>query len=233
MNQRAAEEDSRTKNREWDRRIEAALQRKVYQLQLDLLRDPIFWDALESYAGLYCILFPLRTQIMRRLQRYRRNPRAAYESVGRLIQNRCWRDPRYRSNVAHFFAVGRRISERLQEPDPRSAPRLSKYQRKQLEPMLGFLSSFFPPGNQMLSAEAGEKAVETMYRLSKTGPGRKLESDSRKIVALYRSGVRGWGRMASEVWPERWQQAGQDERQQMKDRVRQVIRRHKRTLSAP
>lgn len=226
MNQRA------TQNRERGRRSDAAFQKKTDQMQLGLWLDPIFWDALESHAGLYYLFFPLRTQILRRLQRYRQNPRAAWESVGRLMQEQCRRDPQYRSNVAHFFAVSRRISERLQEPGPRSTPRLTKYQRKQLEPMLGFLSHFFPLGNRMLSAEAGQKAVETLYRLSKTGPGRKLESDSRKIVTLYQNGMRGWGRMAREVWPERWQQAGQDERQQMKDRVRQVIRRHKRTLSA-
>lgn len=191
----------------------------------DLFRSDFFWDAIQFEGGLYCLLWPLRKELQRRARRHARSPRVFRESVERLMLKRLQVDPQSRWNLEVF----QRLCARMFPAGPASSGavvvNLSKDQKQQRGAFLDFLElTFLPLLRGRLPSEGDAKtASEYLHALSKSGRGRKLDSDSKKIIELAEAGTRGRAAIAGQVWPEKW--ANADERPDLKRKVGKCLSR--------
>jgi hypothetical protein len=194
------------------------------------------WNTIGYTTGFCSAMYPLRKQIQRRALRHRASPAAFSESIERLIQKQRKVDPVYERNFQIWMVFCNRLQTYLQEPRGASPTRkLSKDQKRQHARMIDLVELLVPLGPSLPSEQQGKKLIEILTSLGKAGRGRKIDPDSEKIIELYDSGKHGYGSLAKAAWPELWQRAEandkkSDNKRLLKDRARQIIRRHKTVL---
>ena len=97
--------------------------------------------------------------------------------------------------------------------------------------MTELLETFLPLTPVSQSLNLGQ-VLEIFVALAKGGRGPTVDSDSEKIINLYKQGMLSHASLAKAAWPALWAKATTaDEKKDLSERARQILRRYRHSLT--